>query len=279
MGLVGRIRRYFKRKKTLSLQDRYPQYKIGRHSYGDDLKVRHWGENTTLEIGAFCSFAEGVKILLGGEHRLDWVTTFPFPTLWKQAAGNISGHPYSKGGVIIGNDVWVGTETVILSGVRIGDGAVIGARTVVARDVPPMQSSQATLPVLFVIASNKGSSTDCSGSPGGTGMTQRSRKLCTPCCRRTSKHSCSLRKIAREKSTLLVKKRRGIFYALSCSAILRSLQGSWLLPNAPRCFRRSDQLHRCIALGPTVRLRRGAAQNLSFPVSSTIEEMCAPSGV
>lgn len=135
MGLVGKIRRHFK-KKDVTLQERYPQYAIGRHSYGD-LKVRHWGEGARLEIGAFCSFAEGVKILLGGEHRVDWVTTFPFSVLWKQAAGGITGHPHSKGDVIIGNDVWVGTEALIMSGVRIGDGAVIGARAVVTRDVPP----------------------------------------------------------------------------------------------------------------------------------------------
>ena len=135
MGLVGKIRRYFKQKKDVTLQDRYPQYEIGRHSYGD-LKVRQWGEGARLKIGAFCSFAEGARILLGGEHRTAWVTTYPFPVLWRHAAGNISGHPYTKGDVVIGNDVWIGTEAIIMSGVQIGDGAVIGARTVVTKDIP-----------------------------------------------------------------------------------------------------------------------------------------------
>jgi chloramphenicol O-acetyltransferase type B len=131
-----RLRRLFKKRKSPSLQERYPQYVIGRHSYGD-LTVRRWGEGACLYVGAFCSFAEGVKILLGGEHRIDWVTTYPFSVLWPHAAGGIAGHPHSKGDVVIGNDVWVGTEAIIMSGVRIGDGAVIGARAVVTKNVPP----------------------------------------------------------------------------------------------------------------------------------------------
>lgn len=126
----------FRKKKPVTLQERYPQYKIGRHSYGD-LKVRSWGEGTFLEVGAFCSFASGVKVFLGGEHRVDWVTSFPFTELWKELAGHFPGHPRSKGDVVIGNDVWIGTEAIIMSGVRIGDGAVIGARAVVTKDVPP----------------------------------------------------------------------------------------------------------------------------------------------
>ncbi|HEX5127349.1 MAG TPA: CatB-related O-acetyltransferase, partial [Rhodocyclaceae bacterium] len=119
-----------------TLQQRYPQYSIGRGTYGDDLLVRNWNEGTTLRIGNYCSIAAGVKIYLGGEHRTDWVTTYPFSALWPEAA-HIEGHPRSKGDVTIGNDVWIGTEAMILSGVTIGDGAVIGARAVVSRDVPP----------------------------------------------------------------------------------------------------------------------------------------------
>lgn len=136
MGLVGRIRRHFNKKNIVTLQERYPQYAIGRHSYGD-LRVRSWGEGTQLIIGAFCSIAAGVKIFLGGEHRVDWTTTFPFPELWRNSAGFIPGHPLTKGDVMIGNDVWIGTEALIMSGVRIGDGAVIGARSVITKDVPP----------------------------------------------------------------------------------------------------------------------------------------------
>jgi acetyltransferase-like isoleucine patch superfamily enzyme len=76
-----------------------------------------------------------VTIFLGGNHRTDWITTYPFSVFW-ESAKNISGHPASKGDVIIGHDVWIGEGAVILSGVRIGNGAVIGAHAVVTRDVP-----------------------------------------------------------------------------------------------------------------------------------------------
>lgn len=135
MGWLGKLRRRLRGKKR-GLAERFPQYEIGRASYGD-LEVRSWKEGATLKLGAFCSFAAGVKIFLGGEHRTDWVTTFPFPALWKEQAGHIQGHPKTRGDVIIGNDVWIGAEAVIMSGVRIGDGAVVGARAVVTRDVPP----------------------------------------------------------------------------------------------------------------------------------------------
>lgn len=113
----------------------YPEYKIGRWTYGKP-DVFSWKDGTTLEIGAFCSIASGVKILLGGEHRVDWVTTYPFNALWEEAK-HFTGHPKSKGDVIIGNDVWIGLESVILSGVKIGDGAVIGTRSIVTKNIPP----------------------------------------------------------------------------------------------------------------------------------------------
>lgn len=135
MGWLGKLRRRIRGRKR-GLAERFPHYAIGRASYGD-LEVRSWKEGATLKVGAFCSFAAGVKIFLGGEHRTDWVTTFPFPALWKAQAGHIPGHPKTRGDVVIGNDVWIGAEAVIMSGVRIGDGAVVGARAVVTRDVPP----------------------------------------------------------------------------------------------------------------------------------------------
>lgn len=114
-----------------------PQYGYarGRGTYGTP-RIFHWGEAARLSIGAYCSIAEGVQIFLGGNHRTDWVTTYPFTALWPQAA-SIPGHPATRGDVVIGNDVWIGNEAVILSGVRIGDGAVIGAAAVVSRDVAP----------------------------------------------------------------------------------------------------------------------------------------------
>ena len=122
--------------KYKSLNERFPDYQFGRGTYSFDLQVHAWGNNTVLRIGAFCSIASGVQIFLGGEHRIDWVTTYPFSEFW-EAGKQIIGHPHTKGDVTIGNDVWIGSEAVILSGVTIGDGAVIGARAVVAKDIPP----------------------------------------------------------------------------------------------------------------------------------------------
>lgn len=121
-------------KKKLSLQERYPQYEIGRGTYGD-LSIKRRGDGASLKIGNFCSIASGVRIFLGGEHRIDWVTTFPFSVLW-DSAQHIKGHPCSRGDVIIGHDVWIGTEALIMSGVTIETGAVIGARSVVTKNIP-----------------------------------------------------------------------------------------------------------------------------------------------
>jgi acetyltransferase-like isoleucine patch superfamily enzyme len=126
--------KFLKKKNSKFLQNQFPEYKIGKWSYGRP-KILSWKEGATLEIGSFCSFATEVKIFLGGEHRVDWVTTYPFNVLWETAKA-FKGHPATKGNVIIGNDVWVGDGAVILSGVNIGDGAVIGARSVVTKDVP-----------------------------------------------------------------------------------------------------------------------------------------------
>ncbi len=87
-------------------------------------------------MGPFCSVAAGVKVFLGGEHRTDWVSTYPFTEFWPEVSQGITGHPLSRGDVVIGHDVWIGTEAMIMSGVRIGNGAVIGARAVVTKDVP-----------------------------------------------------------------------------------------------------------------------------------------------
>ncbi len=112
-------------------------YQIGAYSYGVPA-IRSWGEQATLRIGKFCSFADGIEIFLGGNHRSDWVSTYPFSHMpdFPEAAA-VKGHPASRGDVVIGNDVWIGSGALILSGVTVGDGAVIGARAVVSRDVSP----------------------------------------------------------------------------------------------------------------------------------------------
>lgn len=118
-------------------EQKYPnmRYKSGEYSYGTPT-VLDWGEGKTLSVGKFCSFGPETVIYLGGNHRTDWVTTFPFTVLDPVAAG-IRGHPQSRGDVVIGHDVWMGRASSILSGVKVGHGACIAAHAVVTKDVPP----------------------------------------------------------------------------------------------------------------------------------------------
>ena len=111
------------------------EYEVGRGTYGEP-DIHHWGESSTLKVGKFCSISGNVKIILGGNHRLDWMTTYPFPVFWK-CARSFTNQSQSKGDVLIGNDVWIGMGAVILSGVTIGNGAVVGANAVVSKDIPP----------------------------------------------------------------------------------------------------------------------------------------------
>ena len=120
--------------KARFLADVYPEYSIGKHSYGG-LTVRTYKAASTFEMGDYCSVAANVRVFLGGEHRPDWVSTYPFSVL-NERHGHHTGHPASKGDVRIGNDVWLGMNATIMSGVSIGDGAVIAAHSLVVKDVP-----------------------------------------------------------------------------------------------------------------------------------------------
>ncbi len=133
--LIKKFIKKLRKKKVKELYKKYPEYDIGRGTYGSP-EIFTWDEGATLKVGSFCSIAAGVKIYLGGEHRMDWVTTYPFSLLWKTGR-HIMGHPMTKGDVIIGNDVWIGTEAIIMSGVKIGDGAIVGARAVITKDIEP----------------------------------------------------------------------------------------------------------------------------------------------
>ena len=110
----------------------------GRHTYGK-AQVFTWGEGANLTVGNFCSIAKNVKIYLGGNHRTDWVTTFPFGHLKKNIFTSFKGggHPSTKGDVVIGNDVWIGQNAIIMSGVTIGDGVVIANNSHVVKNVAP----------------------------------------------------------------------------------------------------------------------------------------------
>jgi acetyltransferase-like isoleucine patch superfamily enzyme len=114
---------------------------VGINTYGHGgIKIVHTNGDQKITIGKFCSIAEGVTMFLGAEHRVDWFSTYPFGHIHgdkfpKVKKGN--GHPSSKGDITIGNDVWIATNAVIMSGVTIGDGAVVGAYSIVTKDVPP----------------------------------------------------------------------------------------------------------------------------------------------
>lgn len=94
-----------------------------------------------LIIGKFCSIACGAKFMLtSANHKMSSLSTYPFPIFyeeWGLDAKDIRNAWDNKGDIIIGNDVWIGYEAVIMSGVTIGDGAIIGTRAVVTKDVPP----------------------------------------------------------------------------------------------------------------------------------------------
>lgn len=93
-----------------------------------------------LIIGRFCSIACGARFLFNSaNHALGSLSTYPFPIFREEWAHGIEVNKAwdNKGDIVIGNDVWIGYEAVILAGVTIGDGAIIGARAVVTKDVPP----------------------------------------------------------------------------------------------------------------------------------------------
>ncbi len=94
-----------------------------------------------LIIGAFCSIACGAKFLFNSaNHTLRSLSTYPFPIFyeeWGLKRENVTNAWDNKGNIVVGNDVWIGYEAVILAGVTIGDGAIIGTRAVVTKDVPP----------------------------------------------------------------------------------------------------------------------------------------------
>ncbi|MCC8471807.1 CatB-related O-acetyltransferase [Xanthomonas phaseoli] len=113
-----------------------PRVQVGRFTYGNP-QFKVWSDNESVSIGSFCSIAEEVVIFGGGEHRSEWVTTFPLRIAFGDPLAGRDGHPATKGPTRIGNDVWIGYGATILSGVTVGDGAIVGARAVVTRDVAP----------------------------------------------------------------------------------------------------------------------------------------------
>jgi acetyltransferase-like isoleucine patch superfamily enzyme len=104
----------------------------GKDSYGD-LKIMYWNPKVEkLTIGNYVSIASNVTFLLGGNHHIDTLMTYPSCRLGAGGQGS-----YSKGEIRIEDDVWIGYGSIVLSGVTIGKGAVIGAGSVVGKNIPP----------------------------------------------------------------------------------------------------------------------------------------------
>lgn len=132
-------------KKTLSeplnsqniFRKKYPNYIIGKSTYGVP-RVHDWNEGSTLQIGSYCSISDNVQIYLGGHHRSDWITTYPFPAFYEKAK-HIKDYGGTNGDVIIGSDVWIAANVIILSGVTIGHGAVIANGSIVTKNIAPYE--------------------------------------------------------------------------------------------------------------------------------------------
>ena len=129
-----------------------PNISIGEYTYYDDaadptgfernnvlFNYPEFGDR--LVIGIFCAIASGAKFIMGpANHRLCSVTTYPFNVFGGAWTRNTPPHLSQlprKGDIVVGNDVWIGRESVVMPGVKIGDGAIIAAYSVVSRDAPP----------------------------------------------------------------------------------------------------------------------------------------------
>lgn len=114
---------------------------FGKHTYGSPT-IFNWSnpnQNANLVVGSFCSIASPCNVYLGGNHRHDWVTTYPFGHIHQNIfdSYNGAGHPSTKGDVIIGNDVWIGANVTIMSGVTLGDGVVVANNSHVVSNAKP----------------------------------------------------------------------------------------------------------------------------------------------
>ena len=136
----------------LSEQVTNPHIKVGRYSYYSGYYHGHSFDDCALYlladepevdkliIGSFCSIATGVTFMMHGNqgHRRDWASTFPFFYMNGDGAfGNPQDPFVPAGDTVVGNDVWIGAEAMIMPGITIGHGAIIGSRAVVTRDVEP----------------------------------------------------------------------------------------------------------------------------------------------
>ena len=111
---------------------------IGEYTYQWQSLIidEYVGSEAKVSIGKFCSIAKNVRIITGGIHPTDWISTYPFRNQFNLPGKNRDGMPKTSGDIIVGHDVWIGTGVTILSGVKIGNGAVVATGAVVTKDIP-----------------------------------------------------------------------------------------------------------------------------------------------
>ncbi len=136
--------------KLLSEQVKNPNIKVGRYSYYSGYYHGHSFDDCArylfpdrddvdkLIIGSFCSIGSGASFIMAGNqgHRYDWASSFPFFYMQEEPAFSSALDAFQKAGnTVIGNDVWIGSEAMVMPGIKIGHGAVIGSRSLVTKDV------------------------------------------------------------------------------------------------------------------------------------------------
>jgi acetyltransferase-like isoleucine patch superfamily enzyme len=109
---------------------------MGQGTYGVPRIETYAHDSTRLIVGAYTSIAKRATFILGGNHPADRVTTYPLRIMRGLQGAGSDGYPYSKGDIRVGSDVWIGYGATVLSGVTIGDGAMVAASSVVTADVP-----------------------------------------------------------------------------------------------------------------------------------------------
>ena len=135
----GRLRRKYETRRARHYVEPFlkaTRVTVGRYTFGEPQIPTFAGADVSVEIGSFCSIAANVMILLGGGHDTTWVSTWPIREVFG-LPGQYEQHPVYRGPTVIGNDVWIGRDAIIMDGITIGHGAVIGTRAVVTKDVRP----------------------------------------------------------------------------------------------------------------------------------------------
>lgn len=136
---------------TLDRQVKSPNLVVGKYSYYSGYYHGHSFEDCAryllpdegadrLVIGSFCSIGSGAAFIMAGNqgHRNEWISTFPFFFMPEVPEFETAENGYLPAGdTVIGNDVWIGSEAIIMPGIKIGDGAVIGTRALVTKNVEP----------------------------------------------------------------------------------------------------------------------------------------------